>query len=47
LADGVEIGGEEERFGAETGGHHRGLGAGMAGADDNHIIIVGHADKSI
>ena len=43
LADRVEVGREEQRRGAESGGHDGGLAAGVAGADDDHIVVKGHA----
>src|SRR3989442_774589 len=45
LADRVEVGGEEERLGAEARGHHGSFGAGMTGADDYNIVVTGHAPK--
>src|SRR5205807_7796717 len=45
LADGVEVRREEEGLGAEPSGHDGGLGAGMTGADDDHVIVAGHDDK--
>ena len=43
VADGVEVGGNQERAGLEAGRHGRGLGTGVAAADDDHVVVEGHA----
>jgi len=43
--DGIEIRGQQERLGAQASGHDGGLGAGMAGAYDDHIVVDSHEDK--
>src|SRR6184192_2458274 len=43
LADGVEVGGEQERLGAEAGGHDGSLAAGVAGAHHDHVVVKRHA----
>ena len=45
LADGIEVGREEQGRGAEAGGHDGGFAAGVAGADDDHVVIEHHAQR--
>ena len=41
LADGVAVGREQGGAGAHPRGGQRGLGPGVAGADDDHVEVVG------
>ena len=46
LADRVAIRGEQGRFGSQSGSRQRGFGASMAGANNDHIVLIfacGHA----
>ena len=42
LADGVEVGGDDQGARAEPGAHDGGFGSGVAGADDEHIVVERH-----
>src|SRR5438552_15424149 len=42
VADGVEVGGEQESVGAQAGGHDGGFRAGMTGAYNDYIIHDAH-----
>ena len=45
LADGIEVGRQEQSRGAEAGGHDGGFAAGVAGTNDDHIVVKRHANK--
>ncbi len=40
LADGVAVGGQQRRLGPHPRSRQRRLGAGVAGADDQHVVFV-------
>src|SRR5881628_1090421 len=42
LTDGIEVGRDDERAGAEPGAHDGGFGAGVAGTDDEDLVVEGH-----
>ncbi len=46
LTDGVEVGGKEENLRTQPSRHDGRFGAGVAGADNNQIVVDGHALQS-
>src|SRR5439155_10758834 len=45
LTDGVEVGRQEEDLRTQASGHDGRFGSGVAGTYNNHVIVVGHANK--
>src|SRR5690349_13781827 len=47
LADGIEVGGEEECFATHPGAGQRGLNPSVTGPNDNHVILFGISEHGL